>query len=330
MGMTVDEAWDKLRRPFDKKRAEFEQRLFSINERRSDRRQSLRRRSIEQYLRSLANDGITLCRLRAERYVRICYAIWDQARQPRNTTFNQTVFDHCLTPLFVEMSYFVRSRTRSLRPRPSKDQLDVALSTFSKELKDLRTAWKTRLGVVDQEEILNSNDQFGGPYPTLLDGSGGLRQQRSVQVKKNGKPGPDGLPKEFITDAGNLWLEVDRRAKTEGRNVTDEELLTIARALDNASHVPAKKFLIGRARKALATFNSRHSKGEPRPITTWETLVQICHYQKYVQRKSIRVPDGVAPESAYDLLPGSVILDGIRTRLRYCALMLRTSQEARN
>lgn len=328
MGMTANETWDKLRGPFIQKRAELNQRLFRIIEHRSNRRQSLRHHDVEQYLRSLANDGITLCRLRAERYVRICCAIWDQTGQPRDATFNQTVFDHCLTPLFGEMSNFVRSRTHSLRPRPSTDQLDVALSNFAKELKDLRTAWKMRLNVVDQEESLSSKEQFGGPYPTLRDPSSGISEQLSVQAKKGEKPGPKGLPRDFIKDAGNMWIEVDKHAKAEDRNVTDEELLTIARALDNAGHVPPKNFLIGKARKALATFNSRHARVAPGPITTWEKLVQICHYQKYVQPIHTRASGGVAPEFAYNSLAAPVILDGIRTRMRYCATMLR--KEARN
>ena len=194
MGMTADEVWEKLRRPFDEKRAIFESRIFALIEHRSNRLQTLRNSqpdqwlSVEEYFSLLIRDGIALSRLRAERYVRICCDIWDGNGWPRDSAFNLAVFDHCLTPLFGRMSRASRrelspNRLRLPRPHPSQKQLDVGLMAFANELKILRSAWKEKLGLVERQDELPSNEQLGGPYPNLRNDVISTRNERSTSVE---------------------------------------------------------------------------------------------------------------------------------------------------
>jgi hypothetical protein len=323
MGMSVDDVWRKLRRSFDRERKEFEQRLFATIEHRSGRHLALRRQNLERYLRLRRKDAIRLCEVRAERYVAICCEIWDATGLPRDSLFNRTIFERCLTPLFGEVSTFIRRQSRGLRPRPSKEQLATALSEFAEELGALRSAWKKRLGVSDEEDGMSSRIPLGGPYPSLRNVGGRLE----THSRRHEKPGPRIPTTAFIEYAGKQWMEAYKRAKDEGRTVKDGELLEIARSLDSQGYGPPKDFFSKKLNKVLADFNSANPR---RAIVTWEALVERGSAQKYSTRRSVRAAHIVAAAPRRERLDGLVLLNAMRSRLRYCARMLEISQNRGN
>ena len=79
------------------------------------------------------------------------------------------------------------------------------------------------------------------------------------------------LPPEFVTVAGQLWGNAERKNRVA--RVSKEQLERIAHELDTRGYIPPKNFLEKRFADEVKAFNSRNANSKTGAIMTWSDLV---------------------------------------------------------
>ena len=83
------------------------------------------------------------------------------------------------------------------------------------------------------------------------------------------------LGHDFVSFAGNLWLEAKQSVGTKVCKVSNEQLRQIGCELDAKGYVPPAEYLEGNYAKELKVFNSGHSNSKMGAIKTWSQLVSL-------------------------------------------------------
>ena len=141
--------------------------------------------------------------------------------------------------------------------------LEAAINHFEDQLGSLQWRWREKLKLKARNDDLRSLQRKH---------TGGRRRQTG-----------------FGELAGMLYLE----ARNKSGTVRREQLLEIAKQLDDAGYKPPSKYLQPAARICLTRFNSAHANSSTlRPIKSWAALVNrddqklITGMRRVLQAKS--------------------------------------------
>ena len=257
--MTPDQAWELIRSAYEPRES-----LLFIESRRSwdDDLEELNAKANgrfdAEYLRAFAQLAFDRADELARKLFRICCEIWKAQGRAECRGFFQAVWKYCLNPFFRSRRLAARSFVgQKVSPESPDIQTQLAGGLAEQWIAGLSTEFRLRTEACDSQFL--QLDQVGDKNAAF------------PPFKSARRPGPEPRWKpedaEFVRQ---LWRE--HQSKT--RRVNDAGLMEIVRALDTRGCCPPLKYLMGKARDALAEYNTKHGNAKERPIETWEGLLK--------------------------------------------------------